>query len=141
MSITNYFIDQVIVSFGPIDINGYANDTFVEIEREEDGWTTYVGALGDVCRTQNLNRSGKITLTLMATAPVNDLLAAIAQEDEDFGIDYHPMSVKDLSGNMRASGEDAWIVKRPKIERGKESGTVQWVFMVAKLNLFEGGNL
>jgi hypothetical protein len=42
---------------------------------------------------------------------------------------------------MRADGVEAWIMKRPKIDRAKESGTVQWVFSVAYLNMYEGGNV
>lgn len=137
----NYLTDQVVVIWNGILINGYANDTFVEIERDEDGWTTYVGALGDVCRTRNLNRMGKVTVTLMATAAVNDLLAAQAELDEQFGTAYGPIQIKDLNGTMICSGAEAWVMKRPKIERAKESGTVQWVFAVAELKMFEGGNI
>ncbi len=141
MSLTNYHTDQVILIWNDININGYAGDTFIEVERNEDGFTTYVGSLGDVCRTKNMNRTGKITVTLMATAPVNDTLAALAQVDEDDGLEFAPIQLKDLNGNMRASGAEAWIMKRPKIERAKEAGTVQWVFEVAQLNLNEGGNV
>ncbi len=141
MSLTNYHTDQVILIWNDIHINGFANDTFIEVERNEDGFTTYVGSLGDVCRTRNLNRTGKVTVTLMASAPVNDTLAALAQDDEDSGLDYAPIQLKDLNGNMRADGAEAWIVKRPKIERAKESGTIQWVFEVAVLNMREGGNV
>lgn len=139
--ITNYHTDQVVLVWDGINITGYANDTFVEVERNEDSFTTYVGSLGDVCRTKNLNRTGKVTVTLMASAPVNDLLAARAQRDEDTGLDYGPIQLKDLNANMRADGAESWISKRPKVERAKESGTIQWVFEVAYLNLFEGGNV
>jgi hypothetical protein len=139
--LTNYHTDQVTLSWNNINITGYASDTFIEVERDEDGFTSYVGSLGDVCRTRNLNRMGKITVTLMASAPVNDQLAAAAQLDEDSGLDYGPIQVKDLNGTMRADGAEAWIMKRPKIDRAKESGTVQWVFSVAYLNMYEGGNV
>ena len=139
--ITNYHTDQVVVTWNGINITGYAADTFVEVERDEEGFTSYVGSLGDVCRTKNMNRMGKITVTLMASASVNDLLAAAAQDDEESGLDYGPIQVKDLNGTMRADGAEAWIEKRPKIERAKEAGTIQWVFVVAKLNMFEGGNV
>lgn len=136
-----YNVDENIVSWKGINIVGYASDTFIEAEREEDGFTHYVGSLGDVCRTRNLNRMGKVTITLMATAAVNDLLAAAAQADEDTGDNWGPIQIKDLNGNMRINGSEAWIQKRPKIERGKESGTIQWVFIVAEMKVFEGGNV
>src|SRR5688572_16256587 len=110
--ITNYHTDQVVVVWKGINITGFANDTFVEIEREEEGFTTYVGSTGEVCRTKNLNRMAKVTVTLMASAAVNDLLAAEAQDDEDTGLNYGPIMVKDLNSNMRADGPEAWIEKR-----------------------------
>lgn len=136
----SYHIDKVLLVWNAIPISGYASDTFIEVERDEDGFTTYTGALGDVCRTRSLNLTGKITVTLMATAPINSLLAAAAQEDELTGTGFGPIQLKDLSGGMFAEGAESWVMKRPKIERGKESGTVQWVFAVAKLYVYEGGN-
>lgn len=137
--LTNYHTDKVHLVWNGILIQGYAKDTFIEVERNEDSFTTYVGSLGDVCRTKNLNRTGKITVTLMASAPVNDLLSARCNLDEDTGLEYGPIQVTDLSSTMRCDGAEAWIMKRPKVERAQESGTVQWVFEVAHLNLFEGG--
>jgi hypothetical protein len=136
-----YSPDNVHIIWKGVPLTGFAKDTFVEIEREEDSFTTYVGSGGQVCRTKNLNRLGKITVTLMAVAPVNDILAALAQTDEDTGFGSGPITVKDLGGTMLASGADAWVMKRPKIERAHESGTIQWVFVVASLQQFEGGSL
>ncbi len=132
--------DRIITTWAGININGYAADTFIEIERNEDSFMLYKGALDDGCRARNLNRSGKITITLMASAPVNDDLAAKAQEDEDFGTGYGPFQCIDLSGNMVVEAAEAWVSKRPKIERGKEAGTIQWVFECNSMIVTEGGN-
>lgn len=136
-----YSPDLVVVTFKNVIINGFAPDTFVEVERDEDGFMKYVGSLGDVARTKNLNRAGKITITLMAVAPVNDLLQTWADIDESTGLGYGSFLVKDLSGNMFCHSETAWIMKRPKVERGKESGTVQWVFDCADVEIGAGGNI
>ncbi len=138
---STYSPDLVIVSFDGIMINGFANDTFVEVERDEDGFMKYTGSLGDVARSRNLNRGGKVTLTLMAVAPVNDLLAEASLLDEENGNIYGVLQVKDLSGNVRVHSDIAWIQKIPNVERGKESGTVQWVFDCAELTIVQGGNV
>lgn len=137
----NHAADAVIAVWNGININGYGNDTFIEIERNEDGFITLTGALGDVTRARSLNKTGKVTFTLMASAPVNDLLAAAAQLDEDTGLGYGPLQIKDLNGNMLVSAADAWIMKRPKIERAREASTIQWVLECAELVVFEGGNV
>lgn len=136
-----YSPDRVIVTFAGAIINGFANDTFVEVERDEDGFMKYVGSLADVCRTRNLNHAGKVTLTLMAVASINDTLSDLALSDEVDGDTFGELLIKDLSGNMICHSEIAWILKWPKAERGKESGTIQWVFDCADIEVFTGGNV
>ena len=136
-----YSPELMTVAFNGINITGFMDGTFIEIERNEDGFTTHVGATGDVTRTRNLNRSGKVTLTLTQASPVNDLLAAMHLQDEIFGLSYGSLQIKDLSGNMTARAHQAWIMKTPKIERAKESGSCVWVFECAALEIFAGGNV
>jgi Protein of unknown function (DUF3277) len=144
MSLTQYSPDDVVFSIAgaiaSFDVNGYAEGTFIEIERDEDGWTNYAGALGDICRVRNLNKMGKITVTLMTTAPINSALASLAITDEDQMTGVVSVQVKDNSGDMLCDGAEAWILKHPKIERSKEATTVQWVFVVAELQVYAGGN-
>lgn len=131
----------VVVSFDGINITGFMDGTFIEVERDEDTFTKHVGATGDVTRTRNLNASGKITVTLTQASPTNDLLAAAFALDELTGLGYGPIQVKDLSGNMMCRATQAWIVKPPKVERAKESGSCVWVFDCAELKIFAGGNV
>lgn len=140
MSFTQYSPSNVHFMFGPLIVDSFADDTFIEVERDEDGFTTYTGALGDVCRTRNLNRTGKITVTLMASAPINSRLAAMATIDEDDATEVYPIQMVDTSGTLVCDGPEGWIMKQPKIERGKDAGTVQWVFAVAKLTIIAAGN-
>jgi len=137
----NYSPDQVVFSFNGVNVTGYFDGTFIEVERDEDSFTKHVGALGDVTRTRNLNRSGKVTVTLKSEAPVNDILAALNVADEQFGLNYGAMMLSDLNGNMLVRATQAWIMKAPKVERAKESGSVQWVFDCADLFVFPGGNI
>jgi hypothetical protein len=137
----NYSPDKVKLNFNGLIINGYANDTFIEVERDEDGFMKYTGALGDVARSRNLNKGGKVTVTLMAVSPINDKLYELAAIDEDDGTAYGPLQISDLSGTMRCHAEIAWVQKWPKIDRGKESGTIQWVFDCADIEIIPGGNV
>jgi hypothetical protein len=142
MTFRNYDPSEVALSWMGINITGYSDGTFIEAERDEDAFTKYVGALGDVTRARNLNRSGKVTVTLMASAPVNDLIAAIASVDDAFGSGgVGPLSITDFNGTTVCGATYAWVMKQPKIERAKEAGTVQWVFDCAQLFIKAGGNL
>src|SRR5688500_18008985 len=110
-ALTNYHPDQVVLSFMGVTFRGYAEGTFIEIEREEDGLIDYTGSLGEVCRTKNLNLVGEVVVTLMASSPVNDLLTAIALADQQSGLNYGPLICKDLNGTMRCFSPEAWIKK------------------------------
>lgn len=141
MAFRTYNPAIVTVSFKGINITGFMDGTFIEVERDEDTFTKHVGATGDVTRTRNNNKSGKVTVTLTQASATNDLLAALALLDEQFGGQYGAFQIKDLSGNMKCRSTQAWIKKQPKVERAKESGSVQWEFDCAELEMFVGGNI
>lgn len=135
MTFRRYSPDQVKISFGGIAITGYMDGTFVDAERNEDQYTMHVGSLGDVTRTRNLNKTGKVTITLMQHAPINELLQTKLSLDDLADIPPQPLQIKDLSNNMRVHASQAWITKPPKIERAKESAGIQWVFECANLEI------
>ena len=140
-TLANYDPAAVVASFGDIDIQGYADGTFLEVEHEEDSFTKKVGSTGAATRVMNRNRSGKITITLMHAAPTNDLLMAKYREDRATGLAYKAFQVKDLHGNMRCKAAECWIMKAPKIERAKDAVHTVWVFECANLDIDAGGNL
>lgn len=135
----NYTPLEVTFAFGGQNITGYMDGTFIEVERDEDAFLKLVGSLGTTVRAQNLNRSGKVTLTLLAASPSNDLLNAIADEDERDRTGVRSLTIKDLGGATRVHAGEAWISKRPKMERGKEAGSCVWVFDCADLEITVGG--
>lgn len=143
---TTYSPDKVIITFNGVIINGFADGTFIELERNEHVFSEKAGSLGDIVRTKNKNRSGKATITLLAQVPVNDLLQALVIEDEEnddpLNVDaIGPFLVKDLSGNTLCESHVAWISHQPKFERAKESGHVVWQFAFANLKISVAGNL
>jgi hypothetical protein len=138
---TNYVADKVILTFNNLIINGFAKDTFIEVERDENIFTKYTGALGDVCRSKSLNKGGKVTITLMDAAPINDLLYQFCALDEFDSDSYGTLQIDDLNGKTRCHAEIAWVMKWPKVTRGAELGTIQWEFDCAGLEIIPGGNV
>src|SRR5690242_2021423 len=137
----NYAPDHVSFVFKGFPIMGFQDGTFIEAERKEDGFTMHVGALGDVTRVKNLNRTGHVTLTLMAQHPDNDTLQSIADDDEQNSTGVGTLQIMDHNGNMEVHASLAWIRKRPKIDRAKEAGPTTWTFDCADLELNSGGNV
>ena len=141
MALYQYSPDTVSISWNNITLNAYADGTFIEIEFSEAQWTEQVGSLGDVTRTKNLNRTAKAKVHLKAQAPVNDLLIAAALADYATGTGFGPFAMDESISHTRAHGAYAWVEKIPKIDRAKESGSVEWEFKISNLELLPGGNL
>ncbi len=132
---------RILAIFAGIPVQGYAEGTFVNIERSEDGFSLSVGASGDVTRIRSNDKSGAIVLTLQASSPTNDLLSAIHRQDELFGTGTGAFFLKDLNGTTIAEASDAWIVKYAAMEYGDDGPNREWTLHTAELDLNVGGNL
>lgn len=138
-TLRNYSPDRVTISFKGITITGFADGTFIEVEREVDTFTKKVGSLGDVARTKSLNKSGKITITVMDTHPINDALSAVITDDEQDGLSFGPFSLKDLAGLTEVRATEAWCMRIPKVTRAQASANVVYVFEAASIFIIHGG--
>lgn len=130
-----------LCSFGGIPITAFGPDTFIDAVRNEDGWSLVVGAGGETVRSRNRNRSGKVTVTLLASSPENDALMQAALADENLGQGIGEFFVKDNLGTAFCHAESAWIVKIPNMSRAKAAGVATWVFELANMDIFVGGNV
>lgn len=139
MRTTTYDPLKNLLSFAGVLATGFAPDTFIKVERNEDAFSLVVGASGEAVRTQNRNRSGKVTVTLLAKSQTNDLWSAIAAGDELAGTGVAPFFLKELNGTTRVSAENAWLTRPAAIERAKEAGNVEWIIECENLDMFAGG--
>lgn len=131
---------QVIAIWGAVIFTGLVDDgDAIAIEYDEDHVTKKVGLDGEVARAMSANRTGKITVRLMATSMVNDALSAAAVLDQTDRSAVFPFTIKDLSGLTLVFTSSAWIMKTPGPSYGKEIGTREWVFDCAQMDSFVGG--
>lgn len=138
-----YSGDEVVLVVGNIPVSsGFADGTFVSVEFDEDAFTLTVGTDGEATRSKSNNRSATITITLMQTSDVNDLLSAqyLLDINSPGGAGLVPFLLKDTSGRSLFLAEQCWIQKAPAIEYGRESGTVEWTLRTSSLVPFFGGN-
>jgi hypothetical protein len=131
----------VIVTFAGNILTGFAEGTFVTVEREADAYTKVVGSDGEVARVRSRNASGSVTITLMQTSVSNDVLDALAVLDEEANAGSGPLFIEDLLGNTFIAATAAWIRKRSNIEYGAELGSREWVIDVADLKMVNGGSI
>jgi hypothetical protein len=140
MAYRTYNPAAVSVVFGTKLLSGYADDSFVAIERMTDTWMDQVGTDGYVSRSKSNDTRGTITVTLTQTSPSNDDLQAMATADELTGNAAAPVLVRDASGRTICSGDSAWVTKPPANEFGRNVTNRQWVLRVANLVIFTGGS-
>lgn len=144
MAVNTYDPKLVILTVGGAPISGYADGTFISVERAADTFTKVVGADGNVSRAKSNDRSGTVKITLKQTSPFNDILSGIASLDEMSNAGVVPISIIDLSGSTIMFMPSAWVKKPPTVEFGKEIGNREWVFDFDKCEfptMVIGGNL
>lgn len=132
---------KVIVTVGGVPISGFADGTFVGVERDNDAWAKVSGADGVVSRAKSNDLTGTITLTLQQTSPSNDVLSGFAIADELTNAGVVPVSVTDLGGRTLIVSAFSWIMKRANAEFSKEISNREWAIACAELKMFLGGNV
>lgn len=139
MSVKTYDPKAVSVIVGSQPVTGFAEGEFVKVERNEDGWSLLVGADGEATRAKNNNRSGKVTLTLLASSASNDYLSELQTADELSGNSTVGIMIKDTRGTSLYTAATAWIAKQAPASFGKDAGTREWVLETDELIQFAGG--
>jgi hypothetical protein len=131
---------ETAVIVGSAIISGFADGTYIDAERTSDSFTMSSGADGQVTRVASADKSGTITLTLAQSSPSNDVLSAIALNDENTGTGVVPIAIKDNSGTTTLVAAEGWIRKPANVSFSKEIETREWVIDCAEVEFFVGGN-
>lgn len=132
-----YSPKDVNISWNGITVTGYADDTFVVLNRNADLTDEMVGADGTLATTLVADRTGTITITLMQTAETNILLSAIAELQDSAEVTSllrSAITVSDPSGSALAVGSGAYIKAMPEVTLGSAQNAKEWVFYCEDLN-------
>lgn len=136
-----YDPSEVLIQFGAITMEGYADGTFVTVDDDEDAYSLQVGTDGEAVRSKSNNRSGTITLTLLQSSQANTLLSAQHNLDRlsSGGVGIAPLLIKDNNGLAIYTAETCWIQKRPSAEFAREATAREWVLRTNNLVSVDGG--
>lgn len=142
MAIKTYDPSNVSMFYGAVQMSGFAQDSAITVEHDEDDWTLVTGVDGEGTRSKTSNRSATITVALMQSSDVNDILSAARQLDigTPNGTGGQPLLIKDNSGRSVYGARSCWIQKAPTAELNREATTREWVFRTDNLVAFHGGN-
>ena len=123
-NIAVYDAKDCIIDVGGVIITGVTED-MVTCEKDEEHFTTSVGAQGDVVKNINHNPLGTITIGLQATSPQAVYLRELAESQEDVAI-----WVTNKSLGIKSGGTKAAVKNSPSISQGKEVGDQEYAFQV-----------
>lgn len=129
--------------FAGIRLNeGLADGTFIAVEFNAESFTKKVGADGSVTRARMADRSGSITLSLMQTSELNDVLSALHNADRvaSNGAGVGALLLQDRGGSTKLQASSAWIAQQPGISLEMEASTRDWVIDFADGDAVHGGN-
>ena len=98
LTVKTYDPKMVVITFGVIPISGYAEGTFVSVNRSGDAFVKSKGAGGDVERINKNQGDFEVTVTLQQTATVNAELSAALAADQVTNAGVFPLTIKDLLG-------------------------------------------
>lgn len=139
--VKTYDPKQMIVTFGGVQLSGFADGTFVSIVPNDQAFAKTVGADGEVVRAKTNDYTYEVSITLLRTSDSNDYLSGIHITDKLTSKGALPLTITDLNGNTVFFVESAWIRQLPDAEDGKEIGERTWIFDTVQADEYiVGGN-
>lgn len=122
--VTTYDAKDTTIVVDGVYITGLGED-MVSGEKEEDLFSSSVGAQGDVVKNVTNNPLGKVTITVQATSPQKKFLMGLAKRTEPF-----PLWCVNKKLDERMGGTMANLVTFPGVSHGVEAGDMEFVFTV-----------
>ena len=119
--VKTYDPKKVLVSLGSHAASGFTDGTFVTIEPNGDGVTKKVGCDGEIVRSLDPDNSYKVKITMLMRSPTVAYCQAMYDRDKVSGDGLFPVLIKDLTGGLVFSADQAWVVNSPSREFAKEA--------------------
>lgn len=125
-NVRTYNCKQVLIALGSHVVTGYAEDSFVTIEKQGDGVMSKVGCDGEIARAIDPNKQFKVKVSLLQVSPSNTWLQSRYDLDCETGNGTFPVLVRDLTGKTVFSSDTAWVVKPTSYGYGKDTTNREW---------------
>lgn len=134
-----YNPDEVTMSFGGIQIAGYASDEFVRIEKAAVDFIDVVGVYGEATRLKTKDARATVTFALMQDSISNDLLSIMYNLDRlvPNGAGVGALLIQNKRAIYRAS--KAWIARAPDVILDRVPTTREWSISCENLIRYDGG--
>lgn len=121
---------------GGFVLGGYADDTFITVDRENPTWEKATGTHGTFQRTHRLDKTFNITVSLMQISQYNDALSAIVKYDErvksDDGMFTCILIDKSGRGGTKLQSTRAFLESPQNMEFSSSASNRDWVFCLTQ---------
>lgn len=124
MALTRYNAKDCTITVDDIFITGLSED-MVSGEKDEDYFSSAVGAHGDIIKNEINNDLGQVTITIQPTSPQKAFLMGLKKRTEPF-----PVWVTNKALGERFGGSQANLLSCPSMDRGAEASDMEFVFQV-----------
>ena len=123
-------------------MSGFAEDTFIQVERTVPHATLVNGADGTNLRIVRAVKNCEVTVTLHQSGESNDVLSQLLILDEGSrdGSDCFSITIKDNTGRTVMSSPQAFIGTNPTISFSEGAENRDWVLQAIHMDIFSGGN-
>lgn len=113
----------------------------ISLDRTVPGFTPYAGIRGKDTRVRNNKTSALLSLSIINTCPVNDVLSYVHELDLELGTGRLEITLKDNSGRSVFSTTEAYIMKYPQVEFNSDIGYRVWpIYCQTTSTWLVGGN-
>ena len=129
MIVATYDAKDTSVIVDSIYITGLGED-MVSAEKEEDFFSSSVGAQGDIVKSQINNTLGTMTICVQPTSPSKTFLLSLAKRTEPF-----PLWAVNKKLGERFGGTKANLLSFPEIARGAEAEDMEFTFQIFDLTV------
>jgi len=120
-------------------LDGFAEGTFINIERESDSSTDTIGADGLVTMVYTNDFRGTITFTLKQSSYSNkkmiQLQNAFESKDKDKRKGIFDVSIRDHNGIENTTSKDSWVIKPAPRSYSDKGDTRQYAIKCVELKM------
>lgn len=133
--IRTYNPDQVRMNWGgKLKFEGFADGTFITMQRNSPRTEVVVGAKGDSAITKKADFSGTLEVTLLQNSPTNEYLSYLVNAEDAAGdLLRATIDVVDPSGSTIAVAQRCHVQEPAPVTLGDGQNAKTWVFYVEDL--------
>ena len=124
MNFSKYNAKDWTIMVNGVYITSLGEDMF-DADKDEENFSTSVGAKGDIVKSEINNSLGSITLTVQTTSPQYPFLLSLANVSDPF-----PIWCLNKTLGRKVGGTMANLKKVPEESHGSEAEDVEFEFQV-----------